>query len=144
MNETPAGLGSFWSDNRLRFRRFTHTNDAIHAKQAQPRRADESTGEKRPGNSRTRIERVANLAQGKFADPLRHKPIAEVAIRGEIASGRACNARVTRQIHSVGNDGCGSIRHSRTVRENRHSVGDAQRETPTAPTTGRNTPYRLG
>src|SRR5580704_7238147 len=98
MNETLAGLGSFWSGNRLRFRPSTYTNDAIHAKQAQRCRADEPTGEKRLGNSHTRIERVGNLAQGKFADPLRHKPIAEVAIRDEITSGRACNARVTRQI----------------------------------------------
>src|ERR1700730_1593584 len=115
MNQTPAGLTSLWNGNELGLR--CCSDDASFAPHMQGGGADESVREKLVCGNNTCIEGTHDLACRELPNRLGHEKIAQIAVRSEIARGNASDTRVTRQIYSVGNDGCGGIRHGRAVGE---------------------------
>src|ERR1022692_5130686 len=105
--------------------------------------ADQPLGEQRPGDRNTRIERSCDLGWRKFTNSLRYEPVAKIVIRSESAGWNADDVGMTRQVHCVGEDGCGGVGHGRMAGKNRDRVGDTEGETAAAPAAGGNAAHWL-
>ena len=106
--------------------------------QAQRSAINQPLRQQRFSHRHTRLERVPDFFAGQFSHALRDQSVLQIAVRSETAGWDANNIRMSRQINRIGDDGRGRIGRRSASGQDRHCIGDTQREAAPAPTAGGN------